>query len=339
MLPNKVDIAQVISAIKEKYGDISYYFFPHKNSDYNCPYTTQVMINILGENLKCWGSGDTQDEASFKAIMELLERICFLNYWPLNFKESRLLFTKEKSVAQISKEYPRAQNWIGKTTSGWSIHSSPKKALQSSISELIERHTLLSAMTKEISSHRLSLDEVKEKYWSDFKYQTYKESSVDFFVIKGALNHYVTTCRLSTPQGPYFGFGSSPNLSLSIKKSFYEIAPKIPYTYKQKDQRSIHEHSEFYFLENSDCKLQELAPIGETIKKEHFFTSVTELTDLGHLFNGLKGIYIAQVISPVLQPMFKGNWSEGLVNPLAFEGSDLKFPKFPKFPKIKHILN
>jgi len=144
VLKNKCFYNNLINSVTEKLklasDDSELYFYEYLNEteDYHLPFCYKLSLKINGDEYKSWGNGFSKDEASFKCVMELIERIIYKTNTLINFKPYKGFFKKNKTIDELEKLYSKAKNWIGKTSSGIAIHSKFNKAKENALNELIE---------------------------------------------------------------------------------------------------------------------------------------------------------------------------------------------------------
>ncbi len=316
-------IPGVISFLKGRYGELSYHLYPNITGDYELPFTTQATIQYEGRSIDGWGTGASQDEASFKAVMELLERVVFFTYSPYVLRQESLLRRSEYTISEIEQRYPQASNWIWQTTSGLSLHTDKKKAKEFSIAEIIERHTILHSLLTGIKPQKVEAPSIVQDY------KVPEQFEMDFFELRGPLAHYVAISRLKTPLGPYFGFGSSKDRRLALEKAFSELSPRIIHAFEQlhKTDKTYSPHFEKpqdYFEGNSNP----VRVIGEKVAQKDIYT-VTE--SVSSLFSEVEGLYMCRAISPCFLSMFQGAWNEETINVFALDGYEYKIPDYEHF--------
>lgn len=105
-------------------------------------YSFRISGTYCGIDTYGWGSDENQNLAIFKALMEFVERICYMNSCPLYFSK-KYSFNKLLFQNIVKENFESAERVWGETSSGNAIHLSAQKAKMSAKKELIERHTIL----------------------------------------------------------------------------------------------------------------------------------------------------------------------------------------------------
>lgn len=82
--------SKIINFLKNRSDDntIEYYYYPNEGIDYKLPFTCHYKMKYLGEELNSWGNGKDINDASFKGLMELLERFCYHSFSHIKFKNN-----------------------------------------------------------------------------------------------------------------------------------------------------------------------------------------------------------------------------------------------------------
>ena len=308
--------------------------YPTKTKNYYLPYCIKFSVTINNREFKSWGNGDSLDEATLKAIAELLERLSCSNFHPTQYIQYNRYLRKEFSFLDLQKNYPRAKNWLNNTSSGFAIHSNIKEAEKGAISELIERHVILKAHALKISPKQFTSPNCLTKF------KVPKGFELRFYNWTGPLKHYVTVCKIQTPYKQImYSFGSDQNLEKSIDKAFYESTGMIIGALKNKRDLSIKtntdevtldsirdfhlkkETSEFLtILENS---VTHLPKIDAHIKRKDFYIGKSVFPNF---MGDITPLVSVRAVSPLLQPLFFDYWNKKNINPMAIELKENEFP-------------
>ncbi len=103
----------VLSRIKHIANNKLYYqLYPNDTNEYNLPYCCHLQVFINGKEYNSWGNGFSKDEASFKCVAELIERLIYSHSYPIKFLPFKGFFKKKKYIFQLKKEYPLASRGI-----------------------------------------------------------------------------------------------------------------------------------------------------------------------------------------------------------------------------------
>src|SRR5690606_15744396 len=140
-----------------------------------------------------WGSGKTKDEAFGKALMEMIERIYFFGFSSFEYKNLFGFFKKKMDLFDLSKKFELSLTFLHPSnTNGIAIHLTKKKAIESALFELIERHTILYTLVASIGPS-LKTD------------RNLSQSKVGrFYVWKSPLNTFTVVGALTDSVGSYF---------------------------------------------------------------------------------------------------------------------------------------
>ena len=290
------------------------------------PYSVAITIQYEGNFLTGYGTASTKDQASFCAVMELLERVGLISSKAKNFRSGPFPLTKCFGVDHLKDFYPEAKNWINGTSNGIAIHTNKSKAKENALSELIERHTILKA---------LALESLPTKFLEKAKildgHSIPHEIEYNFFYWKGPLDYYISLLRIQKGGKKAYSFGSSLDLSESLKKAFRESIPKIHFLLDPRASKKIS------FTLNKQLKYHwstatpwtdslllkasnRVLPIDADFKKcDIWFGSIDH--DYGKALSGR--LHLIQAVSPKTQPLFKGPWRKDVLNPFAIQCDQL----------------
>jgi hypothetical protein len=245
---------------------------------------------------------------------------------------------KSLAIEDIQNQYPDAKNWIGKTSSGVSIHSNTKSAIENAIAELIERHTVLKAIAAKISPVYFRDTSLVTK---DFIIP--KNVLVEFYYWRGPLSYKVALCRIIAGDSSMYSFGAHKDLKEALNKAFLEATGMIVYMSKGSfkhnkfslENQSPIERVRDYHLNHKDNDIWQLLSkkvattqiVDSHIRKRHLFYTNIKFPEY---INDRGPLVCVRVVSPLLQPLFFDKWNKDLINPLAIQSTQL--------PKEYHII-
>jgi len=286
-----------------------------------------VTYKSKNHEVQSFGQGATKDEAVFKAVMELLERLSFFKHKSSLFFQEKMLGRTEKTKVELGSMYPGAENWLLNTSSGFAIHTDKKLAMESALNELIERHVILKALLRKVSPKKEaaeSIDGIETNYYS----------------WKGPVGRFVSVYRGVRSQKTIYGFGAAKSLKESKEKAFLEAVPRLGLLLKEniedKVVLSTNENFLYHFYEQpkettaffegaTEDKLPELST--STLKTDIWFAEVE--VPLSEVLK--KNFYAVRAVSPVMQAHFTGKWDKKFMNPLAMG-------IYESFPEDLHIV-
>ena len=313
-------------------GKIYFYEYSNKTEDYNLPYCCKLSLKINGVEYKSWGNGFSKDEASFKCVMELVERIIYKTNNVKTFKPFKGFFKKSKAIDEIESFYPRAKNWIGETSSGIAIHSNLKKAKEHALNELVERHIVLKALACNIKPQKIKEPKIIDRYTLPANIKT------SFYYWTGPFNIKVVICQVVTKEkGAMYSFGSDEELENAIEKAFLEATGMIIYAAKLKQDkkenfseidmeaiRNYHLFSgdNYYFDFFDKADNPENAIDKDLLLKDIYFTKLENPSFLGNI-----PFVAVKCVSPVMQPLFFDYWKTDVLNPAAISLNNKPLPR------------
>lgn len=277
--------------------------------------------------IQSFGQGATKDEAVFKAVMELLERLSFLEHKSSLFFQEKMLGRTEKTKAELDAMYPGAENWLLNTSSGFAIHTDKKLAMESAVNEMVERHVILKALIKKIPPKKEAAEPLKG-------------IEAAFYSWKGPVGRFVSLYKAVKGQKNIYGFGAAKSLQESKEKAFLEAVPRLGLLLKEniKDTMvlSTNENFLYHFYENSketeaffdEASEDKMPELGTSTPKADVWFSEVEVP-LSEVLK--KNFYAVRAVSPVMQAHFSGKWEKKFMNPLAIG-------IYEAFPEDLHIV-
>ncbi len=304
-------------------GEVSYRFF-QRPQDSSLPFSVHLYYQVSeGVNRSSWGSGITKDEAFGKALMEMIERLYFSGFSPFSYRQCFGILKKKQTLNQLASNFEIPLKFLHPAnTNGVSAHLSFRKAKESALLELIERHTILYALMKSIGPD------------FRFKKEFYPHKTASFFSWKGPLKSYVTVGAYFNGEGTYYSSGSAWTRDESVKKadlelnSFLFLNEESPKDFKIiKDEIQSFNRYHRFSGDHSALNFFETAKPGEIpdLKKERFY--FTKLPS-PEVFKNLPILPVVRVIHPDVQQLFFDNWNQCYLNPRIFP-MNLTLPSFP----------
>ncbi|MCM2351935.1 MAG: hypothetical protein NDI69_18125 [Bacteriovoracaceae bacterium] len=321
------------SLIKDLVKNFQFSYHVHNEGAHeNLPFSVSVTLNIHGNIINSCGVDKDKDLAFFKAIMEIIERVTLTNSSSIYYKKG--WFAQKLSVQKIAYQSNISPNLLVPFNSnGVGVGLSARLAQKSALLELIERHTILSAVLFNISPVKMPKNKeiafpvghtVSSYYWKTGSF--YTVVSVDQLASGGYL----------------FGHACSKVLYEAQRKSLYELIPNVIYADRTKDEAKIitsitknniisfnsywrfsGDNRVFDFLNGSmNSKNHKCLPLLKNV----YYSEVLIPTEFSSIQFPLRCF---RAISPEAQQLFFDDWSYEIVNPnLLFSG---KLPDFPHF--------
>ncbi|HXH29537.1 MAG TPA: YcaO-like family protein [Bacteriovoracaceae bacterium] len=305
--------------------EIEYHIYNREDNS-RMPFSVHLkFLDCSGIERNSWGSGLDKDSAFGKALMEMIERLYFTGFSPFEYKKLFPVFRKTCSLFQIANDFDVAiKHFHPANTNGIAIHSSKKKALQSALLELIERHVILSGLVLDINpNYKIETEVAKDKWCT-------------FYIWESPLKSYTVVGSYTDNSGTYFSSGCDFDKIEAIAKAEMELSSFLfltekactEFSIKKDDIQSFNryhkysgDHSAIRFLNNLSTK-----KIPELNKDLFYFTNIP----LPQIFQGLPILPAVRVIHPDVQQLFFDNWSKEYLNPRIF----LKDQVLPSFPHI-----
>lgn len=306
-----------------KDGGVEYFVYDRGTSS-SMPYSVHLRSTDCEElQRNSWGTGKTKDEAFGKALMEMIERMYFSVFSPFEFSNVFGLLKRKKSLFDLSQYYDISLGHLHPAnTNGIAIHLSKNKAIQSALLELIERHTILYAITMGIGpDSRVSKTIAPTK-------------ECRFYIWKSPLNTFTVVGAITDDVGSYYSSGCDYKLDIAIRKAEDELNSFLFLNEEKVNDSEIvkddiqsfnryHKFSgdkrAFEFLEKA-CA----GSIPNLDKKDFFYSDIPMPT----IFSGLHPLPCVRVIHPNVQQLFFDNWDEKYLNPRIFR-SGQSLPAFP----------
>ncbi|WPU65859.1 YcaO-like family protein [Peredibacter starrii] len=309
------------------------YYFYNKEAFSDLYPAAYLKIDYKGKSYEAWGvSKGDKDLAFFKALVELIERISISETCGYFFKENRF-FGETVTLTQISQKFAVGTKLLNSDNSnGAAVHLTKSKAIESGLNELIERHTILSALYLNIPplpyTGKVICLNVLEKYKIKFYYW-------------GSNNRYVVVAvHLLDNGGLQFSHACSKKLDSAVLKSFEELTPNIisqfdnPVVVKDFAVRegSIKSFN-LYWKYSGDRRVLDFF----NSKRERVSSQIPVLKDIYYSEINISEVFqkigypfcCLKVISPQAQQLFFDNWNEKYIHP------DIYIPgRLPAFPHI-----
>lgn len=325
-----MNIEKLIIDLSKNYN-LKYHVY---NSSFDMKLPTSVRLEMTLDNyvFKSWGVSNNEDLAFFKALMELIERVSITSNCGYRFKKASFIsFTK--SLPQIEKKFGvSAALLIPDNSNGVGVGVNIRQAQRSAFLELIERHTILSALYLNISPVKFNFSKESSRIPTNHNLEYFYWKIGNYFIVVAA------DCILNS--GYLFTYACSSNLNKAAEKAYEELIPNIIYheNYSEFKPRinSIIPNDimsfNFYWKYSGDERMINFLRRGnDSIKfnkipilRNIFFTEITIPNYFNKINYPLKCI---RAISPEAQQLFFDNWDAKYINPLILGKGDL--PKFP----------
>ncbi len=323
-----MNIQDLVKALNQSFG-LNYHVY-NKSIEYSLPLSVRLELVDRDRTYRSWGVSENADLAFFKALMEIIERVCIHDNTPIFFKENGL-FKQRMLITSIAKNKGLDIGQLCPPTSnGCSISTSLKHAKSGALKELIERHVIISSMLLGVSPMEV-----------DFPISPYKLPNgykLRFFYWKFE-SYYVSVCVSIEPSGGfYFGFGCTENLKSSLYRSFEELVPGLIFSMDDShlkkfgsniikdDIQSISRYWRF----SGDRRILDFFSAGtgdfsliKPFKTIHYGSfSIPK-----YLPKQTNDLFCVRAVSPEAQQLFFDNWDHRYINPNVYSGN--KLPLFP----------
>jgi hypothetical protein len=297
---------ELIEFIKKLTDNHKIFFKNTAPSKVDDPFITALTVKVSNQKIHSWGVDFNQSLANLKAIMELLERLS-LNKNISEIYKKIVFFSPKKKLKTLIEEFPSSSNWIPETSSGFAVHTKLELAKLGALSELIERHVILKSLAEGIKPKKVTLGNIYPQ--------------VEFFAWLGPLKRYVVMSRYKLETGYMYGYGCSLTLDGAIQKAYLEIYPNIMWASYKPNLRlvefgDISKSKKYHMLEGFEPEILKgtsyvIPLVDQNLrKKDFYFCQVDLLLPL----NLNKKLYGVRVISPLVQRLFTGEWSDKELN-------------------------
>lgn len=310
-------------------NNLNYHIYNNEDYEY-LSHAIKLSVDINNKVFCSWGVSKSKDLAFFKGLMELIERVSISNSAGLFYRKNWVC--SEISVQKMSEKYLIPIKFlIPDNSNGVGIGLTPKMAKTSAKLELIERHTILTALILNIPPEKCSVEPSKH----------IAPSGHEIFFYFWKMDKYFTVVALDKlPGGGYiFGHACSTDLKQAKDRAWDELIPNIIHVDKNKNE--VHKISNvkvndvssfnlywrfsgdkriFNFLNSSDRKLNKKIPQLKNI----YYSEILVPDQFKAIEFPLK---CYRAISPEAQQLFFDNWDYSFINPKL--GINGELPSFP----------
>lgn len=303
------------------------YFLYERDVKSSMPYSVHFsFLDQFGIKRNSWGNGDSMDEAFGKSLMEMIERIYFSGVSPLIYKNAFGLFEKKEALLDLGRRFLiPLKVFHPSNTNGVAIHLSKKMAIDNAILELIERHTILYSLLRNIGPTKKIIKKIPDG--RECVYYIWQKCPMKTVTVVGAI---------SDEQGSYFSSSCDFDEIKSVKKAELELNSFL-YLDKQKpttvniindDIQSFNRYHRFSGDHSAIRFFNTCKPgiIPDLEKKNFFYTKIPT----PNMFKNLTSLWCVRVIHPDVQQLFFDNWNLKYLNPRIFPNNQ----KLPDFPHI-----
>lgn len=300
---------------------IEYHLY-HREADE--PFSVHLSFtDSFGVRRHSWGASFSKDEAFGKALMEMIERLYFNPVSPLWYRRLNFFSWKKTSLFELSKTFKiPIKNLHPSNTNGVAIHISKKKALESAIFELIERHSILSAILFDINPH------------FSFGEKSRAGKKIEFHGWRSPLNTYTVVGVVTDNQGCYFSSACASTKKNAQEKALLELSSfihlpnenELNWQIQRDDIQSFNKYHKFSgdFSALKFLRGRSFRELPTIDKSEFYYCEIPQPLQL----DGLPKLPCVRVINPGIQQLFFDNWSEDYINPRIFKDK-MKLPSFP----------
>jgi hypothetical protein len=305
------------------------YYIYNDEKHIHLPLAVKLEFVFEGITYESWGVSRNKDLAFFKATMELVERTSLNFFCPIIFKKH--FFSKSILLDQICEKFKIPPGLIFPDNSnGMAIGISRRMAKANAKKELIERHTILTALLMKISPTK-----VTSRYFPESLIEGH---NLSFYYWKSN-NMFIVVCLDRLRNGGYLTtYSCSHSLRGAVNRSFEEIIPNIIYANQHPEKKVNFE----LITKNNIMSFSNYWKFSGDNRLFNFFegpVSNNKIPELNHIFYGecvipVKfkkfsfPIFCYRAISPEAQQLFFDNWSYEYINPLYKHHS---LPDFPHF--------
>jgi hypothetical protein len=267
--------------------------------------TVHISASFKGNRLNAWGADKNESVAIAKSLVELVERI-HIKVIPKSWKN--LSSGEQLADTEVQRKWPILQSFL-QTSSGMAAHFNKSEAYRNSLSEIIERHVITKAMIEGINAQAILHDT---------------------FLWKGPLNRHVALIRHDTGDGKYvYGTAASKSANEAINSAKREISALIPWSknaanitqlLKSATSNQPSEIQAYHLTHSSqigilDPSFIDESPVSIEVSSEDIWIADIQPHDS---FKNLN-LKITRAFSPLMQPLFFGRLSVGLINPAAID--------------------
>lgn len=294
-----------------------------------------LKIQYLDREFESWGVSNDHDLAFFKALMELVERVSLANSCSLYYKKFGF-WNKAKSLIGIGCDYSIPISLLYPDNSnGTGVGISKRMAKKSAFFELIERHTILSALYLNVSPIRCIDPPIDSAILNKHNVRFYYWKLKKFYV--------VVAVHFQSNGGYQFAHSCSLTINDAIEKSFNELTPNIIFSEKRPElSHSINRVIEndiksfnLYWRFSGDQRVLDF--LERPLVDESEFEKIPLLRNIyfgeiciPEIFKSIDyPLRCFKAISPEAQQLFFDDWKLKYINPqLICQGS---LPQFPHF--------
>lgn len=318
---------KILQELVDNY-ELKYHIY---NDEKHSNLPTAVKLELIREGVvyESWGVSRNIDLAFFKATMELIERIALYFSCPIHFKKG--IFSKSVLLKQISESFKIGVEFLWPDNSnGMAIGVSRKMSKENAFKELVERHTILTALLLKISPTK-----VPTHYFPENKIDGH---NLNYYFWESN-KMYVVVCVDRLFNGGFLTtYSCSKSLQQAVNRSFEEIIPNIIWA----NQNPLRRSGDDVIAKNNIMSFSNYWKFSGDSRLLEFFESPGN----NHKIPELKNIYFGEIsipkdfkkflfpvfcyraISPEAQQLFFDNWNEKYINPLY---NQHPLPQFPHF--------
>ena len=268
-------------------------------------------------DLVSWGTHFEPDIAATKAMFELFERVTLKASFPEQY-ESLGLLKRKSHVTDIKKRYTESNNYLPTHSNGLALHTNKKVALGKSLSELIERHTIMKVLAHGIRGESIS----NQGKFDNSKYS----DSIKYLRFYGALGRIIYIASYCVSKNSFlFGFGCSKNNDEAMASAYLELLPNIIWYRENRSEQILSLEKSIGLDKLADKSFLDgttgVVHIDTDIKIKHFYKAEIDLDLPDDLIGKIQG---CRVFSPKLQQRILGEWCATKLNPVAIKNNIYK---------------
>lgn len=327
-----MNIVGMIKDLSRDFG-LQYFLYNEIYPDSGMPYAVKLQLSIDGLSYSTWGVSENKDLAFFKALMELIERISADRFCSIIYEKS--FFKRSIAIESICQRFNvTTSHLFPNNTNGVAINLSKSAAKSGAFLELLERHTVLTALFLDIPPFKIKTSEL---FLGSIKF------SLEFFYWQVS-KFYIVVAVAFTDTGNFL-FSHSCRISLddAIERAYHELIPNLLFfsgkDLSLKEVKIVRDDiSSFrdYWLYSGDNRAHAFlnsfsSEISNKYQKIPVLKDVyySELPIPSYFKNFVPDLRCIRAISPQAQQLFFDSWNRNDVHPALLGLSNL--PDFPHF--------
>jgi len=275
-----------------------------------------VSATIDNVNYTGYGQEKNKDQASFIALMELVERFIVDKYEVGRYFQKRIFSRKYYKIQKDNSVVQKIFSRKPLSTNGVAVHTIKSKAIDGAINELIERHTILKSLCYGIVPSKIDASELTS--------ELPKNIAIDIYGWIGPMERKVIAIRCKKNGKKVYGFGCNKKLNTAISKACLEIFPRAcllsKYSKKTDPLLVLNKNFLFHWYENTEWtdKYFNSAVLGKELPRVDQGITAKDIWVSEYIINNEElrktGIKAFVAVSDKMQALFTGEWCEEKLN-------------------------